>query len=577
MSLPATHCTYRCVAGRPLRPARGGAQWRAAWRIERGRAGGAPRAPRWPRRARGGAFAAKPTAEDDEEDESEPEAPVNGWSPHIPKRSILAHPSALRRLSATKCADEALEAFLDEAVRLERTDIAGPTEEECAALMVAASERGNTTLAVALLESMSASPVVSGFNGAWRWPSAGVPTVAALVLALTRSLQLKQAVEVVKSLRLRSAPGTNAVPFGKVVRSPLSPTKPLAVVQDTEGFSLHADSYSRYEYELFTGDVVSVSSEALVSQQSVLLTAARSLGLWSKAPVGAVHEVVVRTPDGAARTFRFGTATADVPCQEGDRVTFTCAAGSSGKNGRFLLSTRPPGWKPGEPMECTNHATNAVTVLSRPPDSQNTGLPGWVMPAAVVLAGSDAATYFLDPALPAITAGAIGALGASAALTNAYIVPEWKRLPEASLAGESVRQTLLEQHDQLSSKVESLTKTAIGDVRQLGRLWQLERKMQAVGESKTYETRLQRVKAAREGLEGRVARGVELIAGFARVMSMIEIEVEMESQVTTAELDDLAQQVERLEEVERLSQEYRVQAEAIDEVERLLRQDSTVV
>ena len=72
---------------------------------------------------------------------------------------------------------------------------------------------------------------------------------------------------------------------------------------------------TRYEYEVFTGDVVSVESEALVSQQSLLLAAARAANIWRKPPLAAVHRMVLRAPDGRARSLRFGTATADVPAQ----------------------------------------------------------------------------------------------------------------------------------------------------------------------------------------------------------------------------------------------------------------------
>jgi hypothetical protein len=72
---------------------------------------------------------------------------------------------------------------------------------------------------------------------------------------------------------------------------------------------------TRYEYEVFTGDVVSVTSEALVAQQSLLLAAARAANNLRKPPLAAVHQMVVQAPDGRARSLRFGTATADVPAQ----------------------------------------------------------------------------------------------------------------------------------------------------------------------------------------------------------------------------------------------------------------------
>ena len=72
---------------------------------------------------------------------------------------------------------------------------------------------------------------------------------------------------------------------------------------------------SRYEFELFSGAVASVASEAQAGSQSRLLALARAAGVWRSAPLAAVHEMVVRAPDGRARTFRFSTATADIPAQ----------------------------------------------------------------------------------------------------------------------------------------------------------------------------------------------------------------------------------------------------------------------
>jgi len=43
--------------------------------------------------------------------------------------------------------------------------------------------------------------------------------------------------------------------------------------------------------------------------------AARTANLWRKQPLASVHQMVVRAPDGQARTFRFGTESADVPAQ----------------------------------------------------------------------------------------------------------------------------------------------------------------------------------------------------------------------------------------------------------------------
>ncbi len=81
------------------------------------------------------------------------------------------------------------------------------------------------------------------------------------------------------------------------------------------GLQVVACASTRYEYEIFSGNVVSVTSEALVASQSLLLNLARSVGLWKKPALGALHQMVVRSPEGQARTFRFATETADVPAQ----------------------------------------------------------------------------------------------------------------------------------------------------------------------------------------------------------------------------------------------------------------------
>lgn len=71
------------------------------------------------------------------------------------------------------------------------------------------------------------------------------------------------------------------------------------------------------------------------------------------------------------------------------------------------------------------------------------------------------------------------------------------------------------------------------DVRTLARLWQLQAKMHTVdgGEGSTYEARIERVAAVAAGIEQRLAKRLELLDGYARVMNMIEIEVEMDMQV----------------------------------------------
>lgn len=216
-----------------------------------------------------------------------------------------------------------------------------------------------------------------------------------------------------------------------------------------------SDSNSRYEFELFSGTVTSTSSEAQQPASNPILAAARAVGLLRKPPVAAVHELVVQAPNGNSRTFRVGTGTADVPAQKGQRVTVVCSPGSGvNKLKRLMLSTSPPGTQPGEPLLVSNHTTSTELLLLRPPKpGTQTGVPGWVLPTAVLLAGGDAASGLVDPALPLLITGGVAFAVSSAVASNTLVVPNLKKLPVNAVKLESIRQQLLGQHAKLDSKV----------------------------------------------------------------------------------------------------------------------------
>lgn len=86
----------------------------------------------------------------------------------------------------------------------------------------------------------------------------------------------------------------------------------MQVVQPQEGSKVVACAESRYEFEVFSGTVLGVpKSEAQNAAEGLL----KKLFGFGKGACQAVHEMVVRTPDGTSRTFRFGTTSADVPAQ----------------------------------------------------------------------------------------------------------------------------------------------------------------------------------------------------------------------------------------------------------------------
>ncbi|KAL4420877.1 hypothetical protein ABPG77_002836 [Micractinium sp. CCAP 211/92] len=507
-------------------------------------------------------------------------------------------PASLRKVTAAADANEALDVLAAESAAGGASIPAdGLSEAHCLELMLACLERGNSALAQSIFRGMSAAAVIAGapvsptgslltlssMDGgdagaggvapSLRWPRASVQTAAALVVGLTRVLETRAAISLINSVRARGLTTTEDVCFGHVVGCPQDGSKPLAVVQPQEGVKIVADSFSRYEYELFSGRVASAASESLVSDQNWLLAAVRRVGLLKKPGVGAVHTLLVETPSGQQRTFRVGTPTADVPAKVGDRVTVVCAPQqrSSPLAQRRLLGTAPHGTKPGEALSLSNHSTRVDTAVLRAPAGTSTGLPSWALPAAVVLTAGDAASGLIDPALPLIVAGTVAATVGAGVAGNSLLLPRLKQLPERALEVQATRQKLLGQHSDLEKRINELVEGSVEDVLMLARLWQLQSKMAAVGGDGAYNARLDRVAAARVGLEQRLQRRIELVDQYARVIAMIEIEVEMDADLPAAEVLGIEEQILRLSEIESLQEEWQIQAEAQDEVERLLR------
>lgn len=253
-------------------------------------------------------------------------------------------------------------------------------------------------------------------------------------------------------------------------------------------------------------------------------------------------------------------------------MTLICSPQTPTISQRRILSASPPGTKPGEALLVSNHTTKSATPLLRPPNPASEGLPRWALPVVLTLAASDAASSLIDPALPLLIAGGIAVTAASAVAGSSVLVPKLKQLPERIVEIQATRQKLLGQHTGLEKRINELVDESVEDVRTLARLWQLQNKMGAVSAGETaYSARLERVAAAKSAIELRVSKRLELLDSYARVINMIEIEVEMETEVPVAELQGIEQQIVRLGEIEELAEEWQLQAEAQDEVERLLR------
>jgi hypothetical protein len=351
------------------------------------------------------------------------------------------------------------------------------TEEECIAIIIASLEKGKVDLALSIYQEMCITKqekTLRGIPGALHWPAATLNTTSAIVLGLCQQLRIAEALQLVANMQVQGVPRTEETSFGRVVDSPLPPNRPLAVVQPQDGNKIVADADSRYELELFSGSVTSCSSEALEVASNILLDIARATGLWKKLPVAAVHEFVVQAPDGTSRTFRCGTPTPDVPAQIGHRVTVVCAPVRNSPKRRKILSPSPPGTKPGQPMQVTNHKTGVTLPLLRPPVSSTQNATNWIMPAAVLLASGDAATYLIDPNLPLLAAAGAAAVASSAVAGNTMLIPKLKQLPENAVKLEQMRQQLLRQYTALLGKSRAVQAQTSDELRTLARLWQLQ-------------------------------------------------------------------------------------------------------
>ncbi|KAD3641452.1 hypothetical protein E3N88_30676 [Mikania micrantha] len=412
----------------------------------------------------------------------------------------------------------------------------------------------------------------------WRWSRPDVNTYTLLVQGLAASLRVSDALRIIANVcRVGVSPGEE-VPFGKIVKCP-SCMIAVAVAQPQNESVLQIVSCSkcRYQYELVSGNITSIESEEISMDVPAWKRGLQFLQFIKETTPAAVHSIV-QTPSGMARTHRFATKTVDLPAQEGERVTIASAAPSSvyREVGPLKFSPKTPNYYPGEPMSLTNHLNGRESPLLRAP-TKNGGLsifsPAVFFPLVAVLATGDVASGMIDPGLPQVISVAAVSSVAVGATLNGVVFPQLNRLPPRLVETVSIRQQLLSQYDTLQSRIKDLKDAAENEVWMLARMCQLENKIVAVGEP-SYRARRSRVKRVREGLANSLKSRIELIESYARISSMIEIEVEMDSDVLAAEsvsnAETVAEQIEQIMELENLEERWRIQAEANDEVEKLL-------
>ncbi|KAK7318103.1 hypothetical protein RJT34_02801 [Clitoria ternatea] len=488
---------------------------------------------------------------------------------------LLDQQLLLRVSAAAKDADEALQIISETSSR----NGGVVSTSDCCSIISAALGRNNPQLALSVFYAMRSSfyQVGDSVVARWEWsrPNAHVYTV--LIQGLATSLRVSDALRVIKYICEVGVSPAEEVPFGKIVKCP-SCRIAIAVAQPQLGIQIASCAKCRYQYELVSGNIVSIQSEEISMDITAWERGLRYLKLMKQSIPAAVHSIVVQTPSGMARTHRFATETVDLPAQEGERVTVAVAAPSNvyRQVGPFKFSPRAPDFYPGEAMCITNHKDGRESLLLRAPrkeDNSSLLKPSLLFPLLALMATGDAASGLIDPNLPKLlSVVAVSSLVVGSTL-NSVVLPQFNQLPQKSVEAIAIKQRLLSQYDVLLSRINDLKEAAEKEIWMLARMCQLENKISAVGEP-SYRSRSSKVKRVRESLQNSLRGRIELIDSYARISSMIEIEVEMETDVLAAEtasnVNSITEQIEQIMELENLEERWKIQAEANDEAERLL-------
>uniref|UniRef100_A0A804LQA2 Pentatricopeptide repeat-containing protein n=1 Tax=Zea mays TaxID=4577 RepID=A0A804LQA2_MAIZE len=424
--------------------------------------------------------------------EGSSEEPVAGW----------LSADLLRRISGAADADRVLD-IVAESVEGAGAALGAP---ECNAIVSAAFDRGNIALALSVFEAMR-----SGFAGVggWRWARPDVRTYALLVQRLAAAPRVADAIMIIDYVSRAGASSMDEVPFGIIVRCPTCMIA-VAVVQPQDGTQTSAHSWNsqdgRLEAGLFPVQSVDINMNYFLETLrvlnpkklgsppaersmdiSALEKALRFINMRKDGIPAAVHSIVIRSPSGTARTYRFATQNVTLPAQEGERVTISLAAPVNVYRdmGPLKVAARSQGFKPGEPMCLTNHINGQVSKLLRAP-SKNKGTfflsPYLLVGALAFLASTDAASAFIDPSLPRLVTATAIASAAIGTTLNGVVLPKIQKLPEKAVDIVAVQQKLLSQYDILQSRLKELKQFAQKEVWMLARMCQLDNKIVAVGE-----------------------------------------------------------------------------------------------
>lgn len=168
----------------------------------------------------------------------------------------------LRRVSAAKDADHAMDMIVEAMGGMRGGGEVG--NEDCRSIIAAAIDRGNVELALSLFRAMRSGFVhgISETVKRWSWTRPDVCTCALLVRGLAASLRVSDAIRIITYVSRVGVSSGEEVPFGTIVQCPICMIS-VAVAQPQQGIQVASCSKCRYQYQLVSGDIVSIDSEVI--------------------------------------------------------------------------------------------------------------------------------------------------------------------------------------------------------------------------------------------------------------------------------------------------------------------------
>uniref|UniRef100_M1A1U9 Uncharacterized protein n=1 Tax=Solanum tuberosum TaxID=4113 RepID=M1A1U9_SOLTU len=138
---------------------------------------------------------------------------------------------------------------------------------DCCLIIAAALDRSNADLAISVFDDMRSTfdPGTTVLDRGpsydrWRWSRPDVNTYTLLVRGLATLLRVSDALKIIANVCRVSISPNEEVLFGKVVRCP-SCEIAVTVAQPQDGIQVVSCSKCRYQYELVSGNIVSIESE----------------------------------------------------------------------------------------------------------------------------------------------------------------------------------------------------------------------------------------------------------------------------------------------------------------------------